>query len=88
MVKTSTVIKRMVSRSWKPALSIIGAIAVIMGTSTLAEAHLGWDFDTVYWSSLLALFIGYNLKGAYDWQKMEIKFEQEKLMRDLGKQND
>ena len=88
MIKNSTVIKRMISKGWKPVLGLTALVAAITGVSAFAEKSLGWDFDTVYWGLYLAVFVGYGLKTAYDWQRMELKWEQEKMMRDLGKKND
>lgn len=88
MIKSSTVIKRMASKAWKPVLIIVGITAAITGVSVLAEKTLGWDYNTVYWGLFTALFVGSGIKAFYDWQKMELKFEQDKMMRELGKQND
>lgn len=88
MIKHTTVIKRMIARGWKPALTIVGTITAISAASLFAEKTLGWDFDTVYWGLLTLVFVVGATKSYYDWQRMEIEFEQNKMLRDLGKQND
>ena len=88
MIKNSTVIKRMVSKSWRPVVGTVLLITAISAASALAEQYLGWDYNAVYWGLFFAVFVGYALKISYDWTRMEIKLEQERMMRDLGKHND
>lgn len=77
------VLKRMAQKSWKPALQIVALVSGMLGISTAAEHFLGWDSDIVYWSLFLAIMIGLFLKGAYDWAAIELKYEQEDMLRDI-----
>jgi hypothetical protein len=87
MIKSSTVIKRMVSKNWKPFLTATFAVLVLTFVSHSAEAIWGYDSFVVYWTLAFIGFVGYALKWSYDWNKMEIRHEQERLMRELGKES-
>ena len=87
MIKTSTILKRMVVDLWKPVAKIAGLVAalfLIVGAAQL----LGYDGNTVYWNLLLIWFLRALVKIAYDITRDRIKIEQEQLMKDLGKTND
>ena len=88
MIKSSTVIKRMVEKNWKPFLTAVIAVSVLTILSQLAERMFGYDQFAVYWTLAFIGFVGYAIKCSYDWNKMELKHEQERMMRDLGKEND
>jgi len=77
------VLKRMAQRAWKPALQITLLVSGMLGTSYAAEHFLGWDSGVVYWSLFLAIMIGMFLKGAYDWAAIDLKYEQEEMLRDI-----
>lgn len=89
MIKSSTVIKRMISKNWKPFLVATLAVTALSFVSHAAEAMYGYDAFAVYWTLAFIFFVGYALKWSYDWNKMEIQHEQERIMRELGqKTND
>ena len=88
MIRKTTVLKRMVQKTWKPlAFGILSAGSISL-LATAAEYYLNTDYNTTYWSLLGLVFAGCFAKGAYDWTRTQIEFEQEKLLRDLGKKND
>lgn len=88
MIKSSTVIKRMIDKNWKPLLTAIFAVTLLTFVSRLAESMYGYDAFVVYWTLAFIGLIGFALKWSYDWNKLELRLEQERLMRDLGKEND
>ncbi len=88
MIKSSTVIKRMIEKNWRPFLFASFAVALLTIVSQIAEQIFGYDAFAVYWTLAFIGFVGYALKWSYDWNKMELRHEQERLMRDLGKEND
>lgn len=88
MIRTSTVIKRMVAKNWKPFLTAAFAVTLLSVISRMAEQMYGLDAFMVYWTLAFIGFIGFALKWSYDWNKMELRHEQERMMRDLGKEND
>ena len=87
MIKQSTVIKRMIKDGWKPVTTIAVTIGAIMFASVQAEKAFGVSSDAVYFG-LVALWFGLTgLKWMYEWKKSEIKWEQEKMMRDLERKH-
>lgn len=88
MIKHSTVIKRIIKDGWRPVLLGAAFITSITLGATAAEAFLGWDWGNTYWGLFLGSMFLWMLKSAYDWKKVEIEWEQEKMLRDLGKKND
>lgn len=88
MIKNTTVIKRMAKASWKPIAFGVGSAVVISVLSLVAELYMGFDYDTTYWGLYAALILAFFIKSAYDITISNIKFEQEQLLRDLGKKND
>ncbi len=88
MIKSSTVFKRMVSKNWRPFAGAALFVAALTVASRLAEHMFGYDAFTVYWSLAFVCFVGFALKWSYDWNKLEIQHEQDRILRDLGKQND
>lgn len=87
MIKNSTVIKRMVKDSWRPAAIIAGTTAAIFGASYAAEAAFGVDADMVYWGLVLAWFVGVGVKWSFEMKRDQIKWEQERMMRDLERKH-
>lgn len=88
MIRKTTVLKRMVQNTWKPLTFGVLTTAVVSALSVAGEVYMGLDYNTTYWSLLGLVFAGCFAKGAYDWTRTQIEFEQEKLLRDLGKKND
>lgn len=88
MIKSTTIIKRMFSKNWRPFVGAAIFVAFLNGASHLAEYMFGYDAFTVYWSLAFVCFVGFALKWSYDLNKLEIQHEQERILRDLGKQND
>jgi len=88
MIKHSTVIKRIIKDSWR---FVVGAILYI-GSITLlskgAELYLGWDAENTYYALFLSTMVLWFFWEAYKYKKWQINFEQEKMMRELGKKND
>jgi FtsH-binding integral membrane protein len=88
MIRKTTILKRMVLKTWKPlAFGILSAGSISL-LATAAEYYLNTDYNTTYWSLYGVLIAGFFVKSAYDWTRMQIEFEQEKMLRDLGKNND
>lgn len=77
------VLKRMAQKAVKPVLQITALVVTVTSASVAAEHFLGWDSFVVYWGLFGAIFLGLFLKGAYDWAAIDIKYEQEKLLRDI-----
>lgn len=88
MIKSSTVIKRMIAKNWRPLLTAAFAVSLLTFISQMAEKMYGYDAFTVYWTLAFIGFISVAIKWSYDWNKMELRHEQERMMRDLGKEND
>ena len=87
MIKSSTVIKRMFAKTWKPALAGIAAIGVIALTSVLAGRYFDIDPNFIYWGMILSIFIGTGIKWSYDWHKSAIEMEQKQMLRDIEKKH-
>jgi hypothetical protein len=85
MIKSSTVIKRMIKDGYKPVLYITLIIGSISGASVASNHFLGWDAEITYWSLLVALFLFTGIKWSYECKKNEIEWEQKKMMQDLSK---
>jgi hypothetical protein len=88
MVKSSTVIKRAFSDAWKPALEGAAFMAGIIGLGFIGQ----WLFDIEWFkvsvnAFFLALFL-WGIKAWYDYKKWQIEFEQEKMLKNLGKKDD
>lgn len=77
------VLKRMAQKAVKPVLQIAALVVGMTGTSVAADHYLGWDSFFVYWSLFAVIMLGIFLKGAYEWAEIDIKYEQEKLLRDI-----
>ena len=88
MIKKTTVFKRMFAAGWKPIAFGVVSATVISLLSMTAEHYMGLDYNTVYWGSYAVLMLAFFLKAAYDTTLSNIKYEQEQLLRDLGKTND
>jgi len=88
MVKSSTVLKRIFADAWRPALQGAAFMAAVISVGFAAQTFFDVDWYMAAQSVFLfALFI-WGLKGWYDYKKWQINFEQEKMMRDLGKKDD
>jgi hypothetical protein len=87
-MKSTTVIKRMVQDGWKPISIIVLTICVIALASISVENTFGIDRNIVYYGLVGLWFFGAILKWGYDATKSRIEYEQNKILRDLGKKND
>ena len=87
MIKNSTVIKRMVKDSWRPALIIVSVTGLISVTSFFANKYIGWDTDTVYFSLIGLWFLGTGLKWAYEMKRDQIAYEQKEMLRDIERKH-
>lgn len=87
MIKSSTVIKRMIKDSWKPVLTFAVGISAVVVTSVAAQKYIGWDANTVYWSILFVLFLIAGLKWTFDSKKSQIEFEQKQMLRDIERKH-
>ena len=87
MIKSSTVIKRMIARTWKPATFAIGTIGSIAVISVVSGRYFDIEPNIIYWALILALFIATGLKWSYDWNKSAIEMEQKQMLRDIEKKH-
>lgn len=87
MIKRSTVIKRIIKDSWRPAAIMIGTVSAFAGLSYLSERMLGWNANTVYWSFVLVWFLGAGVKWLYEAKRDQIAFEQKEMMRDIERKH-
>jgi predicted membrane protein len=87
MIKTSTVIKRMVKDSWKPVSVIVGTVIAMVAVSQIAEHLTGVDSFTVYWGLILAWFVTVGIKWAFDAKRSQIEYEQKEMLRDLERKH-
>tara|TARA_B110000977_G_scaffold174716_1_gene228840 strand:+ start:1780 stop:2040 length:261 start_codon:yes stop_codon:yes gene_type:complete len=85
MIKTSTVLKRMVSVSWKPIVFGVVSAVVISILSIIAEQYVGFDYDNTYWGLYAVLLSVLFIKSGYEITRNSIKYEQEMILKDLGK---
>lgn len=87
MVKTSTVIKRMVSAGWKPAVIIVSMVtAASLGSDWLASTY-DLNRDVVYWSMIGLWFLFCMIKWSYETTRAIIQNEQNQLLRDIRGKN-
>ena len=87
MIKQTTVIKRMIKDSWRPAATIGATVGAIFAASFLAESQLGWDANTTYWGLILAWFVLVSAKWAYEMKRDQIAYEQKEMLRDLERKH-
>ena len=85
MIKTTTVLKRMLQSMWKPIL--FGAVSALVITllSVAAELYMSVDYTRTYLGLYIVLLITLMAKYGYDWTQSSIKYEQETMLKDLGK---
>lgn len=77
------VLKRMAQKAVKPVLQITVLATAMTATSIAAEHYLGWDSFVVYWGLFAVIMLGIFLKTAYELAEIDIKYEQEKILRDI-----
>lgn len=86
-MKSTTVIKRMLQDAWRPVGIIFLTLFVIGLASVLVENAFGIDRNIVYFGLVGLWFFSTILKWGYDATKSRIEYEQNKILRDLGKKN-
>lgn len=87
MIKRSTVFKRMFAKNWKPVLTVIITLTVIVALSVGIGRYFDLDPSAVYWTLILALLFVTGLKWSYDWNKSAIEMEQKQMLRDIEKKH-
>jgi 3-phosphoglycerate kinase len=87
MIKSSTVIKRMISKNWKPVLAIVAGISAVSLISIGAGRYLDLDPNIVYWGLMAIVFFSAGIKWSYDWNKSAIEMEQKQMLRDIEKKH-
>ena len=88
MVKSSTVIKRAFSDAWRPALQGAAFMAAIIALGFVGQTLFGIDWYSISLNAFfLAMFV-WGVKGWYDYKKWQIEFEQEQMLKTLGKKDD
>jgi hypothetical protein len=87
MIKTTTVLRRMVTDHWKTAATVAGTVTIFMILSYLAEAMFGVSSTAVYWMLIMLWFVAVGAKWAFEAKRSQIDYERRQMLRDIERKH-